>query len=76
MVDWDGLKYHLKEHKFKYMMITMMLIFIIIGIILVAVGSHTLDTLHLFFYFLDTYVTKIIIKKNNFFFCYFCLHVS
>ena len=45
MVDCDGLKYHLKEHKFKYMMITMMLIFVIIGIILAAVGSHTLDTL-------------------------------
>ena len=44
MVNWDGIRYHLNRHKLKYFLASLMLIFLLLGIIFTAVGSHESNT--------------------------------
>lgn len=45
MFNCDGIAYHLRRHRVKYLIAGIMFVFLLLGIILTAVGSHEQNTL-------------------------------
>jgi hypothetical protein len=45
MINWDGIRYHFDMYKVRYFIAGLMAVCLTVGVILAAVGSHTLNTM-------------------------------